>query len=133
MQLLSLFWEIVHHIVQFNQVFAVYKKVNLLPLEKQWMQNIQPLVNLTLTLLSLGVAFARGEFKFKLFLKDLCYESKTLWLFGLFRDFFAEKKFGKYIKFLGGNTFLYRRWFRKKWFTYVGVALVAEVNKYVHV
>ena len=51
--------------------------------------------------------FARGKFKFKLFLNGLWYEPETLWLFLTFtRDYFAEKKkFKKIIKFQGVTYF----------------------------
>ena len=66
------------------------------------------LQKLLLALLSLGgkVIFARGKFKFKLFLNDLWYEPETLWLFLTFtRDYFAEKEMKKILTFQGGTYF----------------------------
>ena len=65
-------------------------------------------IKLKLTLLSLvGVIFARRKFKFKLFLNDLWYEPETLCLFLNFsRNYFAEKKNSKNIKFSEGNISL---------------------------
>ena len=58
-----------------------------------------------------GVIFARGKFKFKLFLNDSRYELETLLLFLTFtKSYFFEKKkkkIEKNIKFSGGNIFPY--------------------------
>ena len=57
----------------------------------------------------LMVIFARGKFKFELFLNGFWYEPETLWLFLTFpRDYSAEKKIENCIKFSGDNIFLYR-------------------------
>ena len=76
---------------------------------------------------------ARGKFKFKLFLNGLWYEPETLGLFLTFtRDYFAEKKIQKNIKFSAGNILLYRRYCQK-----IGVRICrnsfSSRIKYLHV
>ena len=80
-----------------------------------------------------GVIFARGKFKFKLFLNGLWYELETLWLFLTFtRDCFAGKKIQKNFKLSGGNIFLYRGYCQK-----IGVRICRNSFscriKYLHV
>ena len=78
-----------------------------------------------------GVILARGKFKLKSFLNDLWYEPETLWLSLTFtRDYFAEKRNWKNIKFSGGNIFLYRGYCQQ-----IGVQICknsfSSRNKYV--
>ena len=78
-----------------------------------------------------GIIFARGKFKFKVFLNDLCYGPETLWLFLTFiRDYFAEKKVWKNIKLSEGNLLLYRGYCQK-----IGVRIsinsLSRTHKYV--
>ena len=62
-----------------------------------------------------GAIFARGKFKFKLFLNELQYEPETPWLFlTLTRDQKKNNFFEKNIKFSGCNIFIYRGYCKKK-------------------
>ena len=83
-----------------------------------------------------GGHFCPWQIKIKLFLNDLWYEPKTLWLLLTFtRDYFAEQKFEKMLIFQG-VTYFFSGGVVKKYveimFTYPEIVLVAEINMYMY-
>ena len=83
-----------------------------------------------------GGHFCPWQIKIKLFLNDLWYEPKTLWLLLTFtRDYFAKQKFEKMLIFQG-VTYFFSGGVVKKcveiMFTNPEIVLVAEINMYMY-